>query len=822
MAIVGMTAPGGDKRTSAPVPLGRKAGSRGLVDKRPAAAVRESAVAAAAPGLPLVLAGGLVAAGSVLVEVLHLPMTGLFALSGLGLAAFGAAMRRQPAASQPATDSLVTGKVDELAAKLDEGIERLRDVQWELRDSDVRYRDLLDNQVDVILRRDRRGRISFVNDAFCKTFGVDQNTIIGTPFELKVLAGDPTPAIDEASAGQRRHYEQEIATLKGRRWFLFEELVIRDEQGEPREAHVVGRDVTEEKKAAQELQEARDLSEQANRAKTRFLATISHEIRTPMNGIMGMTDLLAESELSADQRTYCRAISKSATTLLSLIDEILDYAKIEAGKFEAAHEPYDPTELAEGVIELLAPRAFDKGLSIGCYVSPDLPQQVMGDEPRMRQILLNLVGNAIKFTEQGGIALEISATDKGERLRFAVIDTGIGLSKEDMDRIFVELEQVDDSMTRRNGGTGLGLAISRRLVGKLGGEIAVSSQRQKGSTFTVDMPLVRAGETAPLRERLRRPQGIGSVLVACDHEVEGRLVGKMLKSTGLEVAVKDRRLALDLLQNGSGEGFEAVITDAVEAPLYAADLLRAAQVKLGRPVKGLMLIESTDRRDYEAMRGRGYNAYVTRPVRHESLLKQLETVPARSVIAEPESAAGQFTPQPVTRQPAMAKPAQPRPAAEPVMPPVQPVPAVAARPVSAARGKARILLAEDNDINALLGIRLLEHMGHEVTHVTDGQLALQAIKKSVGSVPFDLVLMDIHMPHMDGFTATQEIRAFEAGQGAKHKRVPIVALTANAFNEVKAECREAGMDAYLAKPFAREELQETIDSCLRGDGTRRV
>ena len=377
-----------------------------------------------------------------------------------------------------------SGKIDQLGARLDAGIETLRDAQWEMRDSELRYRDLLDNQLDIILRRDRTGRISFVNDAFCQTFAVDQNATIGAMFEPDHIGDSKPVSFGNFGAKDRYHYEQELATNLGPRWFSFEDVAIRDEDGELREVQSIGRDITDEKKNATDLQDARDQAEDANQAKTRFLATMSHEIRTPMNGIMGMTDLLTESNLSPEQRTYCHAISKSATTLLSLIDEILDFSKIEAGKFEMVKKPYNIAGFAEGVVELMAPRAFEKGLSLGCYVSPELSQMVVGDEMRMRQILLNLLGNAIKFTDQGGITLEVCAAgDNNELLRFIVSDTGIGLSKTDMDRIFVEFEQVDSSNARRNGGTGLGLAITRRLVEKMGGDISVASVHSQGVCF---------------------------------------------------------------------------------------------------------------------------------------------------------------------------------------------------------------------------------------------------------------------------------------------------------------------------------------------------
>ena len=759
------------------------------------------------PGALLVTAGLLMASGSSLIHILHLPVTTVFGLAGMVFATLGMAFlvsERRKTAEQMSAGDTTSHKIDQLTRRLDEGIESLRDVQWEMRDSELRYRDLLDNQLDIIMRRDRAGRISFINDAFCQTFAADQNATIGALFEPEYVDGSKSVPFGQFGKNERYQYEQQLMTELGPRWFSFEDVAIRDEDFELREVHTVGRDITDEKKTAIELQEARELAEHANHAKTRFLATMSHEIRTPMNGIMGMTDLLTESNLSPEQRTYCHAINKSATTLLSLIDEILDFSKIEAGKFEMVQKPYNLTDFAQGVVELMAPRAFEKDLSLGCYVSPDLCDRVVGDEMRMRQILLNLIGNAIKFTDRGGVTLEISsAGEKGELLRFCVSDTGIGLSKTDMERIFVEFEQVDSSNARRNGGTGLGLAITRRLVEKMGGEIKVDSVRAKGSVFTVDMALENAKGAVSLREQLVCPEHIKRALIACDHEGEGQLIGKMLKSLGVEVVVQDRLMAYELLEDKVGEPFDVLITDAVEASDFAHKLARMAKQHAGRPVKGLMLIEATDRHDFEALRHKGYDSYVTRPVRHVSLLRQLDTLRPSPSGPHPEPHQSDFAPK--TLNPVVeALVSEPDDAA------LDPQPKL-----GSSNQKARILLAEDNEINALLGCRLLEHMGYDVTHVTDGQLALAAVKESIGEKPFDVVLMDIHMPHMDGIRATEEIRAFEEYSGLFRNPLPIIALTANAFDDVKTECYQVGMNAYLAKPFARDELREIIESCLR-------
>ena len=298
-------------------------------------------------------------------------------------------------------------RIETLAARLDSSLESLKDLQWEVREREARYRDLLDHQGDVILRRDPEERLSFVNDAFCRTFAMEREAALGRVFHLPVLDDRDEEAFP-GSADGRKSRVVELATAAGPRWFVWEDFPIAGHEGGISEIQSVGRDVTEQRAAEVALAEARDHAMTASQAKSRFLASISHEIRTPMNGILGMTGLLLDTELSPEQRTYARAISTSATTLLSLIDEVLDFSKIEAGKVELRAAPFDLADAAQGVVELLAPRGRDRGLEVGWYAAPDLPKTVIGDEMRVRQILMNLVGNAIKFTDQGGVALTVA------------------------------------------------------------------------------------------------------------------------------------------------------------------------------------------------------------------------------------------------------------------------------------------------------------------------------------------------------------------------------------------------------------------------------
>ncbi len=303
-------------------------------------------------------------------------------------------------------------RLSSLADRLDASLESLKDLQWEVREREARYRDLLDHQGDVILRRDAEGRLSFANDAFCRTFGLTREAALGQVFRLPLANAesaeeDLAVPLFPAQGDERLNRVVELATEAGPRWFVWEDFTILDTDGRVSEIQSVGRDITEQRASELALAIARDQAMDASKAKSLFLASMSHEIRTPMSGILGMTGLLLDTELSPEQRTYARAISTSAKTLLSLIDEVLDFSKIEAGKLELRAAPFEVADAAQSVVELLAPRGRDKGLEIGWLAAPDLPKTVIGDEMRVRQILMNLIGNAIKFTERGGVALTV-------------------------------------------------------------------------------------------------------------------------------------------------------------------------------------------------------------------------------------------------------------------------------------------------------------------------------------------------------------------------------------------------------------------------------
>lgn len=688
----------------------------------------------------------------------------------------------------------------ELVKELNETVEQMSDAQWELRDSEARYRDLLNCQNDIIIRRDKEGRLTYTNSAFMKLFGKSLDAKIGTEFTPKKLEGPKAPALTFEPGQGRRSYTQQLETSSGPRWFNWEEFAIRDNNHELYEVQSIGRDITEQKRAEQQLEEARDLAESANRAKGQFMATMSHEIRTPMNGILGMTGLMMDTSLTAEQKTYCRAINSSAKSLLSLIDQILDFSKIEAGKLELDNQPFDLRETAQSVIELLAPRAHDKGLELGWFFDPSLPKTLIGDEVRIRQILTNLIGNAIKFTENGGITIELrnpnnrdksknpfskSTTSHQQSLELIVKDTGIGLSEKAQQTVFDEFEQADGSHARRFEGTGLGLAITKRIAEKMSGAIKVVSQPDEGATFTVMLQLGRPEGAAGLYQSFELPKSASKILVAGSLAIEMSAIIRTLTAAGLvarhcsaETAIRNLAAA-----RKSGQPFDTLILDAPTAKNRGKKLIAELEKTVSKEgmtiaPKAIVLLDVSERGEFPKLQKEGITGYLTRPVRATSLFARLNetgTLEDDKRVSSKDTAAF-FSPPVISTGP-------------------------------------RILLAEDNDINALLARTILTKLGATVEHVTNGEEAVaRVVDMNKNGKTLDGILMDIHMPEMDGFTATEIIRStLQNEPGSIKKNIPIIAMTANAFPEDREKCLAAGMNDHLAKPFEAEQLRELLN-----------
>jgi signal transduction histidine kinase/DNA-binding response OmpR family regulator len=576
-----------------------------------------------------------------------------------------------------------------------------------------------------------------------------------------------------------------LATIEGPRWFTIEEHTVADAEGNGFEVQTIGRDVTEQRAFEVQLAEARDEAQSANRAKSRFLAAMSHEIRTPMNGILGMAGLLNETTLTPEQQTYTQAIDQSARTLLQLIDEILDFSKIEAGKLELHKGAFALDGCVQGTVELLSRKAHEKDLEIAWTVDPNLPLRLIGDEARVRQVLLNLIGNALKFTDRGGILVSLVLLERrGSKAKVAirVKDTGIGLSPSAIEAVFAEFAKAEEPMARRRGGTGLGLTISRRLARAMGGDIRVESEPGRGATFTAELELDTIEGVGTVLSRAPRGSVPGRVLLAFDRLIERRALAVSLRDIDVTVDEADDLPAIEETTAAarSGVPVDLVIVDSQADPDEAGQALaHARSVARGRSVRGIVLIDALARANLKTFRSIGFDAYLVRPVRPQSLLAQIGLRDATQAL-EGEGSARETV--------------------------------AAEQPVTQLGGR-HVLIAEDNAINAMLAQRMLEKIGCTSVVAADGEQAVALVRQSLeGTAPaFDLVLMDVHMPKLDGLEAARVMRGIEREAGGRGRMLPpIVAVTANAFPEDRRRCLEAGLDDYLAKPFDRAELEALI------------
>jgi len=645
--------------------------------------------------------------------------------------------------------------------------EALADRNWELKEAEERARSLFESQGDLIVLRDPCGRITFVNDAYCELAQQPRSALIGSHFSLDILEQGQTAF---ETSGTRIH-DQKIATPLGPRWVAWREGLVRTDAGQPADLQCVGRDVTDRTESERALGEARDQADAANRAKSRFLAMASHEIRTPLNGIIGMSGLLLDTALTPEQMTYAKAVKTSGDALLALIEELLDYSKIEAGKIDLEHRPFALTALIEDVTELLAPRAQARKLEIAAYVDERLPTEVTGDAARLRQVLLNLAGNAIKFTSTGGVALMVEPGIRPNEISFLVRDTGIGIAPEVQSRIFREFEQADEGIARSYGGTGLGLSISERIVKRMGGRITLESKPGVGSTFEVSVPLAAADGDA-VAQRFTAPDLTGqSIMLVAPQSIEASLVARRLQRWGGQTCmVSDIGVAQALLPERS---WHAILLDRA---LGASDVELLGEAARAHAMQRIVMFTPAARHELQPSPSSAFTGYLVKPLRATSLAARLTTAPE---IAAPNLAGDSL------------------------------IEATAEAPgIVPARGLS-ILVAEDNEINALLMRSLLTRLGHDAVITTNGEEALESwlAAKSAGA-PYDLVLMDIQMPQLDGVETTKRIRSHEAGQPGG--RTPILALTANTLVEDRYACFEAGMDGFLIKPLDREKLADAL------------